>query len=301
MHYHLAVAVQVPFADLDLLLAFRAPRPFCYRWLSPAVLHLVTQMGPTATTAASAVEWACLVALYYVFRAYLGRFMDAVRAAYAALSIYFVMPFVFIIPQPYTVWFPWDIPSVVFFTALLYLWHRQLWSGWYVVFLLGTLNRETTLFLLPLCALTVRSEGYPRRLLGHLAATAVLWAAVKGSLAWWFKAHDGPLWLEWNHYDGAQSHWQQNLSYWSQPYLWPYLLSAVGFLWLLAWHLRRAAHPYLRQALVIVPFYGLGVLLFGNVVEHRVYGDLIPVVLAPVLVWATGTAGVSAPEAPPGT
>ena len=287
MHYHLAVAVQLPFADLDDLLALRAPRPFCYRWLSPFLLRVAVAAGVESRTAASALEWGSFLLLYYLFRAYLGLFMHHVRAAYAAFSIYFVLPFVFILPQPYTVWFPWDIPSVCFFTALLTLWHKRLWRLWYPVFLLATLNRETTLFLLPLALLTVRSERSQGRLLAHVAATAVTWIAAKGALAYAFRSANGPAWLEWNHYDATTTHWQENLSRWSDPSLWPYLCSALGFLWILAWHLRPATPPgTLRDAWIILPVYVVGVFLFGNMVEHRVYGDLIPVVLAPLLVWS---------------
>ena len=289
MHYHLAVAVQLPFADLDDLLALRAPRPFCYRWLSPFLVRLGVSAGFDARSVVSVFEWGSFVLLYYLFRAYLGLFVHRVRAAYTALSIYFVLPFVFILPQPYTVWFPWDIPSVCFFTALLYLWQRRQWSLWYPVFVLGTLNRETTFFLLPLLLITALRERTRKSLFLHVAATGLVWLVAKGALAFAFRAADGPAWLEWNHHESGVTHWQDNLARWSDPSLWPFLCSALGFLWLLAWHLRKATPPgQLRNALVILPVYFAGVLLFGNVVEHRVYGDLIPVVLAPVLSFSTG-------------
>lgn len=298
MHYHLAVAVQLPFANLDALLAFRAPRPFVYRWLSPFLLWAATRAGVEPGTATAALEWSSFFLLYYLFRAYLGMFMERVRAAYAAFSIYFVIPFVFILPQPYTVWFPWDIPSVCFFTALLYLWTKREWRLWYPVFLLATLNRETTLFLLPLGLLSLRRERYAAALGRHVVATILLWVAAKGVLAYAFRDAEGPLWLEWNHHAQSITHWQENLTRFTEPGLWPYLCSALGFLWLLAWHLRKStpAGP-LRDALAIVPVYLVGVLLFGNVVEHRVYGDLIPVVLAPLLV-LSGQGSVSTEGGP---
>jgi len=286
MHYHLAVAVQLPFADLEDLLALRAPRPFCYRWLSPFLLRLATSAGLDARTAVSVLEWGSFLLLYYLFRAYLGLFVHRVRAAYAAFSVYFVIPFVFILPQPYTVWFPWDIPSVCFFTSLLILWQKRQWWLWYPVFLLATLNRETTLFLLPLAALIALRERPARHLLVHVAATSVVWIAAKGALAFAFRFASGPAWLEWNHYEAATTHWQENLARWSDPSLWPFLCSALGFLWLLGWHLRRKVPPgQLQDAWIIVPVYVVGVFLFGNMVEHRVYGDLIPVVLAPLVSW----------------
>lgn len=285
MHYHLAVAVQLPFAHLDKLLAGTAPRPFCYRCLSPLMLRLGVNAGLSLNSAVACLEWGSFVALYYAFRACLRPFVASASAAYAAFAVYFVVPFVFIIPQPYTVWFPWDIPSVVFFAVLLALWQRSLWRFWYPVFLFATINRETTLFLLPLLSLAYVLDGLRRSLLVHMLATGVLWCVTKAALAWWFKAQAGPRWLEWNQYDGSTTHWQDNLSRFGDGSLYPYLLSAVGFLWLLTWPLARSFPPALRRTLVIIPFYLAGVFLFGNVVEHRVYGDLIPVILCPLLVW----------------
>jgi hypothetical protein len=293
MHYHLAVAVQVPFADLQDLISFRAPKPFCYRWLTPALLNLLTRLGLSPQSAVAAFEWGSLCCLYYLLRAYLGLFMSSKRAAYAALSGYFVVPFVFIIPQPYTVWFPWDVSSVCFFTALLYLLYRERWVLWHAVFLAGTLNRETTLLLLPLFLLLLKVRGASRERLLHLCASALVWVAAKGALAWWFKAHSGPWMLEWLHRDQTRAHWRVNLDQLTDPSLWPYLLSALGFLWILAWHLRKvSADPFLRAGLVILPPYALSVFLFGNMAELRVYADLIPVVLAPVI------SAVVTPESP---
>lgn len=285
MHYHLTAALQLPFADLQDLLEFRSPRPFCYRLFTPSCLWLVSRGFLSPETAVAGFEWGAFVLLYYVYRAYLREFMHGALAAYAALSVYFVIPFVFIIPQPFTVWFPWDIPSVCFFTAGLHLLYRERWAAWYVVFLLGTLNRETTVFLLPVFLLGLWTRGYSRRRAVHLAVSAVAWLSLKGVLAWLFRSQSGPWLAEWNHHAQVLSHWRENLGHLSDLALWPYLLSALGFVWILAWHLRGRVHdPFLRGALAVVPMYVLCVFLFANLAEHRIYADLIPVVLTPVLV-----------------
>lgn len=290
MHYHLAVAVQLPFADLTHLLEFRAPKPFCYRVFTPACLRFLTQWGASPEEAASAYEWGALVALYYLFRAYLREFLTSAQAAYAALAIYFVVPFVFIVPQPFTVWFPWDIPSVCFFLAGLHLLYLERWVAWYGVLLVGTLNRETMVFLLPIMALALWRRGFTRVRAAHVVASAVLWLAVKGVLAWSFRNQSGPWVAEWTHRAQDLTHWRENLGQLADPTLWPYLLSALGFVWILAWHLRkRVADSFLRSALVVVPLYFACVFLFANIAEHRIYADLIPVVLAPVLVVALKT------------
>lgn len=285
MHYHLAVAVQLPFAGLDELLAGTAPRPFCYRLLSPSLIQLAGGLGLAPHAATALLEWGSLFVLYYLFRGYLAEFLPTGQAAYSALSIFFVLPFVFIVPQPYTVWFPWDFPSLCFFTGLLWIVSRRAMHLWYPVFFLATLNRETTIFLLPLLARVAWRDGWATRWRVHLVATAGLWALVKGALALWFRDRAGPALVEWSHQGDGGTHWRENLSSWSEPAFWPYLLSAVGFLWILVLHLRRFAPPPLRDAQLILPGYVLGVFLFGNVVEHRVFGDLIPVLLAPLLVW----------------
>jgi hypothetical protein len=292
MHYHQAVAVQLPFADLYDILSLQTPRPFCYRLLTPGCLKLLTWGGASPEFAAAAFEWGSLVLLYYLFRTYLRTFVGGVLAAYLALGVYFVLPFVFIIPQPFTVWFPWDILSVGFFTAGLHLLHGERWRWWYPVFALGTLNRETTVFLLLVAWLWFGLRGWTRGRRRHLALSALLWIGLKAALAWVFRGQAGPWIAEWNHHGEAQAHWRQNLEQLSDPALWPYLFSCLGFVWFLAWHLRKQVHePCLQRALVVVPVYGLCVALFANVAEHRIYADLIPVVLAPVCVALVKEAG----------
>src|SRR5467141_3903723 len=60
-----------------------------------------------------------------------------------ALSVYAILPFNYF-NLPY---YPYDVPSVVFFTLGLILIHDRNWVWFYPLFGIATLNRETSIFL----------------------------------------------------------------------------------------------------------------------------------------------------------
>lgn len=175
--------------------------------------------------------------------------------------------------------FIYDLPSLAFFTAALYLlYFRRPWFWFAALFVVATVNRETTLLLLPLYLIDhafANGRLHLKRLFqpGSLAAVAPLalfW------LAWELFIH--------HHFAGNRSEFYPRLN-WNiksvlLPHAWPQLLSACGYLLPFALLMRRRIpDPRLRAWLWLVPIWLVFMFSYGILIETRVFGELIPLVV----------------------
>ena len=181
--------------------------------------------------------------------------------------------------------YPYDLPSLAFFTAgLLAIYTRHFWPL-AAILLVGTANRETTLFLIGLYILDAASRDIPESVLertnGHLALRErfslrqvpwpraillfVLWLAVKLPLAYHFR-----------HNDNSENFVRiaTNLGR-LKPRLWPTLLNICGYLLPIVIIFRSRLRP-LRFAnyLYILPFWFMVMFYTGVILETRIYGEL---------------------------
>ena len=213
--------------------------------------------------------------------------------------------FDFVLSVPFS--FPYDLPA----TALIgwgsyFALQRRFWPL-LPVFLLGTWNRETTLFLIGVFGLALASvpdrsqptrdhrilswRNLSPRGYAQLAALAVLWVAITQTQKFLYRANPteaGPRVLA-------------NVHFLANPLLWPNILSASAFL--LPWvylHRRRIAFAALRNSLLLLPFWVLLLLSVGQILELRIYGDIsVPIAAAAAVIFvkqAAGTGSVT-PEA----
>ena len=175
--------------------------------------------------------------------------------------------------------FIYDLPSLAFFSAAMYLIYFRKHQAWFVaLFLLATLNRETTLLLLPLYMI----DG----------------AMVRGKLRWADTLKPRTLmlvipllgfWIGWqlfirHHFAHNASEFYPRFS-WNVksllvPQAWPQMLSACGYLLLFVVAMRsRIPDPRLRAWLWLVPCWVAFMFSFGILIETRVFGELIPYVV----------------------
>jgi hypothetical protein len=181
-----------------------------------------------------------------------------------------------------SLYYPFDGPSVLFFVMGCHFICRRNWLAYYPTFALAVLNRETSVFLIFVFAVT--SYGYVARrpLLWHLIAQVVIWVGLTGLI---FAAISGsPALLTKNHL-GVNLAVFRDMVAMRGNFLkdWPKLLLACGGTWLvLPWIFRRQPAHLKRALLVIIPF--VGVALFkAQIDELRQYGELIPVVFTPLV------------------
>ena len=121
-------------------------------------------------------------------------------------------------------------------------------------------------------------------------AAAAVWLAIKVALGYLFAANPGGA-LEW--------HLAKNLDVLrgvvafadvmhtpllapmahAIPWCWLQFLAALNFVWVLVPVRWRAKDPFLRTLALLIPLHLGLMVLFGNLVERRIYLDVLPVVL----------------------
>ena len=299
-------------APLQALTDGTALLPFQYRALVPWCVRVLTEAVPTLGRVDLRVvyapfEMAAAVGVYGAF-AYLLRVLGMARpsAAVAALGVFAPLAFNLVAPWRYNaIYFPYDTPSVAAFTLGLALLLDGRMKPYYALFVVATLNRETTCFLTMAYVLLAVGRERPGRVAAHAAAQTSLWVVVKAILTFVY-ASNAPL-------DGqtgglfAGMVGRSARILVSVPGLVYIAFVTMGGLGVVAWLLRgRVSDPRLgRLAWVGVPFLA-GMAVVGELMEVRIYSELIPLVAAAlvlavrsVVLEAAASAAAAAPEVNP--
>ncbi len=174
--------------------------------------------------------------------------------------------------------YPYDLPSLAFFTAgLYYIYTRRFWPLT-AVMILGTFNRETTLFLIGVYLLDAASTGTTDQTFSlrsrftlrtipwaRVALLALFWIVIKGSLAHAFA-----------HNSRAEDYIRvkENLLR-LKPRLLPTLLNICGYLLPILWVMRNRLRPIrFANYIYIFPVWIAVMFVSGVILETRIYGEL---------------------------
>jgi hypothetical protein len=191
----------------------------------------------------------------------------------------FALVWSYVLHSEANLYYPYDMLSVAFFTAGLFFVYQRKFLPLLLVMLVGSFNRETTMFLIPLVALdalapmtTLNPARLPWKRLPwlKLALLSAIWIGVKLLLGHFFQLND-------------RSQDFLRLGY-NRPYLlypnnWPQLLSGCGFLLPVVFLLRRRI-PDTRVAayMLIIPIWFIVMCFYGVLTETRIYGELCTLV-----------------------
>ena len=275
--------------------------PFQYRALVPWAVRLavsaVPPLGRSLWVPYGAVEALAALGAWAAARHFLRPFVPdrpAERSA-AALGMFLLLGLNLALPFRHNAFFfPWDTLSVAFFTLGLALLRERRWPAFYVLFAVATLNRETTCFLTIALVLSEVGRMPLPRLAAHGAAQLAIWVAVKALLLALY-SQNAPLL-------GAGT---------SSLFVMPTLLNlgavsgvpgllvlagAMGGLWLVPLLLAgRIGDAPLRRTSRAVPVFVAAMLLVGEVLEVRIYSELIPLVLAGLVLSLGSVVGAARP------
>jgi hypothetical protein len=201
---------------------------------------------------------------------------------------------------------PYDVPSLFFFAAGIYLTISHRFIGYYLLFPLAVLNRETACFIsvffvvwewVRLSMQGVEIKARILRLSPHALAQAAIWLAIKVSLAKAYAQNptevgspSGGLFVTKLHY---------NLHELLKPEQWPFLLSICGFALPFLYLQRRWIRcDGIRYACaIILPIYFAGMMLVGVIVELRIFTEWIALV-TPAIALIVHNRFIPAPEGP---
>ncbi|MES1939441.1 hypothetical protein T5B8_04336 [Salinisphaera sp. T5B8] len=316
-------------ATFEKLVHFQAVEPFQHRLLLPAIAAGIQQIAPVGETLLFALMevagWMLLIALAYralvVFE--VGR-SEPVRRL-LAFTVLVPMLLHLIAPDLQMAaalsldrplldiggWTPraifyyvYDLPAAMFTLALVLLMVRLTREpsmrgfAWYLlVFALATLNRETTVFLVPAFALVLWPVAGLKRTALMVAAQTLVFVAIQIPLSALFAGNTNP-----NAHLGNTAyefHLFYNLEALSNPlYLVTYLarFTAALYLPVLLWH------RYLdRRLAVLLIFFAvplaLVAIVVGRMVEQRIFIEIVPLVwLAALQVIARRSAALDGPQ-----
>jgi hypothetical protein len=260
------------------------PKPWQYRVLIPYAAGILSHLNLPPFFSlerwAKLAELSSLFLLVLAFRRYISLFIrDRAVASLFSFLILLILPFNFFFPRPHYPNYWYDTPSMLFFTLGLILLHQKKWLPYYGVFVIATFNRETTCFLTFIYLLTSAGRVRPKRIAFHCVSQFVLWLTIKSLLVKLYAGNPGPS-FEWYAHPGA-THFADNIAFFTHPENYPMFLSNMGFTWVaVLLHLRRIKVEFVKRSLLVVlPFFA-GMMLVANIYELRLFGELIPVVLA---------------------
>lgn len=194
-----------------------------------------------------------------------------------------VLPFHFLIPRIHDLWYyPSDIPSVLFFILGMWTLHKCKWGLYYPIFIIASFNRETSCFLtIYMLLLMLNAKPFPR-LFSHVVFQAALWVVIKLFLYYLYGGNSN---LEYANVGGVfKFTLMDNLAQnWIKTAV--LLPSVYGLLWIPLGYYASYVRPYeLRRALLIVPLFHLLMIIPGEVLELRIYAEMIPVVIIGVIM-----------------
>jgi hypothetical protein len=191
--------------------------------------------------------------------------------------------------------YAYDLPAAVFTLVLVLLMvqlartHDSRWLAVYLgLFAVGTVNRETTLFLIPAFIAVFYRTLDRKVVVMALVLQVATFVVIQGTLQWVFADNVNPnATVPGTHYE---NHLLRNLIPFVNPlYLLTYLVQFSAGLYLPALLLRQHLDPVLGRTLLWfgIPFLA-SAFLFGRMQEHRVVIELVP------LLWLGGVQAIAA-------
>jgi hypothetical protein len=171
--------------------------------------------------------------------------------------------------------FIYDLPALAFFSVGLYLIYTQAHPLWFAaVFVVGTLNRETTLLLLAFFLLA--RCGRPGRFDWRESYTRANLAVVAPLLAFWLAWHAWVRHIFAANASAGEPRIGLNLALLVIPFCWPQLLGTFAYLLpLILIYRDRIRDATLRAWLWALPIWFAFMLFYGVIIETRIFGELI--------------------------
>ncbi len=250
------------------------------RWPMLAVAHIPWLQRATAERAVLrspeflVMEIAAAISLFLAARAaerlYRLAMPEAPLPLLPSALLIVVCLFDFVLDVPFS--FPYDLPATAFLGwGIVFIAERRFWAL-LPVFLFGTWNRETTLFLIGVLLLTAALQGSQlavgnirRKDWTQAGSLLLCWGAITG---WQHHHYAGNL-------SEAGPRISGNVHHLLNPMLWPNILSVSAFL-LPYIYLNRAKvqNSALHASILLLPFWLLLLLSVGQILESRIYGDI---------------------------
>jgi hypothetical protein len=263
-------------ATLESLMNGTAHLPYQYRALVPWIVSCIAYAAPDIRPDAvfALIEALSILGLTLVLRRYLNNFVPSSEAcALFALTIFGALPYHFMLYPGYHFWYPYDFPACLLSTLALHLLYQKRFTAYYLVFIVATLNRETSCFLTVLFLLCLRDFFDRRALVTHVSLQFVIWCAVKILLYLAYLDNPG--------HGLFSDKLSSNVEWLANPELYGALASICGFLCLpVLWRRKVIEDDFVRSSILIFYPFLAGMMFVGNWHETRIFSEILPVLLS---------------------
>jgi len=188
-------------------------------------------------------------------------------------------------------YYPYDIPSIAFFAAGIILFMQKKWFGFYPVFILACLNRESACFISLggfLLALKTSEPKFAdifksnKRMLIQVAAQAGIWLTLRLILSYLFRNNPGEFFEKphsmidfINTMWSGKAHWAMNDPRW--------FLTLFAGIWIIPFLFWQNLNPLAKRFSLLGLIYLLVLVFRSNMMETRVYNELNVIVTICVL------------------
>jgi hypothetical protein len=278
-------------STLQAMTDFSADTPFQYRLLVPMLVHVIRSVFPISIFwLFRAFTSGAVLLLIFAFRRYLYLFLNDRDVDVYAFVIFYPLLWNYCVLNPF--YHPADIPAILFFTlGLIYIAQRQ-WLLYYVIFVIASINRETSCFLTFALCFALVGKQRSSWLVGHVVLQLAIWLTIRITMSYAFAANAGEKVFE-NH---IRSNLEFLFNYSQYGRLQVGRIFTFGFIWMLIpvyWN--RQPDFFKRALLTTIPFM-IGMGIVGNLYEVRIYSELVPIIVGPAIysIHTLMTGGVSA-------
>jgi len=289
-------------ASVKRLMEGTAMTPFQYRALFPWLMRLVGGIidlgnGQLLSNFLFWMEFSNLLLASISIKLYVKNVTNNDRLSNIMGILFFTsIPFLNFFTPLSRLYYPSDIPSIYFMAfGLLFLLQKK-WLLYYIILIIGTFNRETTLFLVIAYIATQFNSLDNKQFYKSVGLQLVIWSGIKIGLWLLYHGNNGAGAFSLYHNSELSeytisflnSRFYSNLMMFSQMKDASSFTSIGAFLLIPSiYYALQLNNSFVKRTLWVFPiFFGI-MLLVGNLNEFRIYGELIP------LIWGIVGATIS--------
>ncbi len=180
-------------------------------------------------------------------------------------------------------YYPYDIPSIAFFSAGILLFHKRNWASFYLVYVLALLNRESSCFISISCFILffrydrrlklIDSYRGNKEIIYHIILQAILWFASRFILSYLFRNNPGEFFEEphsmiefINCIFNKEKHWAMENPLW--------FITLFTGIWIFPLILFSKMSIMSKKFLIVGLIYLVTLYFRSNMMETRVYNEL---------------------------
>jgi len=275
-------------ATPDKLIDFTARLPFGQRLLLPAMGHFLIWFFPlSASQAFFILEIGFTSLLFFALKYLLQQEFASETATWLSWLFILLLPLMSVINYRLTIgeqatfYYPYDTPTL-FFLITGFLWCLQRKWFFLIPFIfLATFNRESALLMVLLIP-ALHWQSW-RQIIKPLTWAFIAWFVAR-MIIFLLVAHQSGSFLEWYFRQSTQTHFAVNLFWLLNDQNILFFIFCFAGLPLFWFAFYDYIPPNYQPIRYVALFYFLTLLLVGNIMEARVFGEIMALLYLPVCI-----------------